>query len=145
MSLLSCRKTEDLSNRPDGYKTMGVAGEAMNIVPDGYNAYVLIGDELKSAQLKNTVHQVCMFHAKIFAYLNDVELPINNNLAKQTIRKLTTQRNNSLHYGSDADAEMTATYHSVIDAVKIHGSSVWNFIGTFFKNIFNITLVTSQC
>ena len=41
--------------------------------------------------------------------------------------------------------------------VKLHGSAVWNFIGTFFKNIFNgcrdyvnmvpgkITLAASQC
>lgn len=76
---------------------------------------------------------------------------------QRTIRKLTTQRNNSLHYGSDAGAEMAATYHSVISTVKLHGSSVWNFIGTFFKKIFNgcrdyvnmvpgkISLSTSEC
>ena len=46
--------------------------------------------------------------------MDDGELPIDNNLAERTIRKLTTQRNNSLHYGSDAGAEMAATYHSVI-------------------------------
>ena len=221
--------------------------ELKSIMSDGYNAYVFIGDELKSAQFKDTVHQVCMSHAKnkfvkasnqggeptaerfsnilkdffirerkcdeagltpkerlqerqsletkellielrslldserskdsefrsqyytealnylnrfwkeIFAYLDDGELPIDNNLAERTIRKLTIQRNNSLHYGSDAGAEMAATYHSVIGTVKLHGSSIWNFIGTFFKNIFNgcrdyvnmvpgkITLVTSQC
>ena len=57
----------------------------------------------------------------------------------------------------DAGTEMAATYHSVIGTVKLHGSSIWNFIGTFFKNIFNrcrdyvnmvpdkITLATSQC
>ena len=221
--------------------------ELKSIMSDGYNAYVFIGDELKSAQFKDTVHQVCMSHAKnkfvkasnqggeptaerfsnilkdffirerkcdeagltpkerlqerqsletkellielrslldserskdsefrsqyytealnylnrfwkeIFAYLDDGELPIDNNLAERTIRKLTIQRNNSLHYGSDAGAEMAATYHSVIGTVKLHGSSIWNFIGTFFKNIFNgcrdyvnmvpgkITLATSQC
>ena len=221
--------------------------ELKSIMSDGYNAYVFIGDELKSAQFKDTVHQVCMSHAKnkfvkasnqggeptaerfsnilkeffmkerkcdeagltpeerlrerqsletkellielrslldselskdsefrsqyytealnylnrfwkeIFAYLDDGELPIDNNLAERTIRKLTTQRNNSLHYGSDAGAEMAATYHSVIGTVKLHGSSVWNFIGTFFKNIFNgcrdyvnmvpdkITLAIGQC
>ena len=221
--------------------------ELKSIMSDGYNAYVFIGDELKSARFKDTVHQVCMSHARnkfvkafnqggepaaerfpdilkaffmrerkcddagftseerlrerqsletkellielrslldseqskdsefrspyytealnylnrfwkeIFAYLDDGELPIDNNLAERTIRKLTTQRNNSLHYGSDAGAEMAATYHSVIGTVKLHGSSVWNFIGTFFKNIFNgcrdyvnmvpdkITLATSQC
>ena len=58
---------------------------------------------------------------------------------------------------SDAGAEMAATYHSVIGTVKLHGSFVWNFLGTFFKNIFNgcrdyvnmvpnkITLATCQC
>ena len=221
--------------------------ELKSIMSDGYNAYVFIGDELKSAQFKDTIHQVCMSHAKnkfvkainqgcepvaerfsnifksfflkehfydeagltpeeklrerqsletkgvlielrslleselskdsefrsqyyrealnylnrfwkeIFAYLDDGELPIDNNLAERTIRKLTIQRNNSLHYGSDAGVEMAATYHSVIGTVKLHGSSVWDFIGTFFKNIFNgcrdyvnmvpdkITLATSQC
>lgn len=221
--------------------------ELKSLMSDGYNAYVFIGDELKSARFKDTVHQVCMSHARnkfvkafnqggeptagrfsnilksffarehiydeagftpeerfrerqslgtkellielrslldselskdsefrsqyytealnylnrfwkeIFAYLDDGELPIDNNLAERTIRKLTTQRNNSLHYGSDAGAEMAATYHSVIGTVKLHGSSIWNFIGTFFKNIFNgcrdyvnmvpdkITLAASQC
>ena len=69
----------------------------------------------------------------------------------------SAQRNNSLHYGSDAGVEMAATYHCVIGTVKLHGSSIWNFIGTFFKNIFNgcrdyvnmvpdkITLATGQC
>ena len=175
--------------------------ELKSIMSDGYNAYVFIGDELKSARFKDTIHQVCMSHAKnkfVKAYnqggeptaerfsnilkeffmrerkyddagftpeerlrerqsLETKGLLIDNNLAERTIRKLTTQRNNSLHYGSDAGAEMAATYHSVIGTVKLHGSSVWNFIGTFFKNIFNgcrdyvnmvpdkITLATSQC
>lgn len=48
-----------------------------------------------------------------------------------------TQRNNSPHYGSDVGDEMAVTYNSVIGTVKLNGSSVWNFIGTFLKNIFN--------
>ncbi|WP_259320040.1 IS66 family transposase, partial [Phocaeicola vulgatus] len=86
---------------------------------------------------KEALNYLNRFWKEIFAYLDDGELPIDNNLAERTIRKLTTQRNNSLHYGSDAGAEMAATYHSVIGTVKLHGSSIWNFIGTFFKNIFN--------
>ena len=58
-------------------------------------------------------------------------------LAERTIRKLTTQHNNSPHYGNDEGAEMAVTYHSVIGTVKLHGSSSWSFIGIFFKNIFN--------
>lgn len=78
-------------------------------------------------------------------------------MVEQTIQKLITQRNSSLHYGSDAGAEMAAIYHSVISTVKLHGCSIWNFIGTFFKKIFNgcrdyvnmvpdkIILASSQC
>ena len=221
--------------------------ELKSIMSDGYNAYVFIGDGLKSAQFKDTVHQVCMSHAKnkfvkaasqgheaeaelfaadigelfanerryaragldseerlrerqstatkeiviriqgrlerelardtqfrsqyyrealnylktfwkeLFAFLDDGDFPIDNNLAERTIRKLITQRNSSLHYGSDTGAEMAATYHSIISTVKLHGCSIWNFIGTFFKKIFNgcrdyasmvpdrITLVANQC
>ena len=68
-------------------------------------------DELKSARFKDTIHQVCMSHAKnkfVKASNQGGELPTDNNLAERTIRKLTTQRNNSLHYGSDAGAGMAA-------------------------------------
>jgi len=46
---------------------------------------------------------------------------------------LILESNSSFHYGSDVGAEMAATYHSVIETVKLHGSSIWNIIGTFFK------------
>ncbi len=38
--------------------------ELKSIMSDGYNAYIFIDDELKSAQFKDTVHQVCMSYAK---------------------------------------------------------------------------------
>ena len=38
--------------------------ELRSIMSDGYNAYVFIGDELKSARFKDTIHQVCMAHAR---------------------------------------------------------------------------------
>lgn len=38
--------------------------ELKSIMSDGYNAYVFIGDELKSSQFKDTMHQVCMSHAR---------------------------------------------------------------------------------
>ena len=46
---------------------------------------------------------------------------------------ISAQRKDSLYYGSCAGAEIAATYHSVIGMVQLQGSSIWNFIGTFFK------------
>lgn len=115
------------------------------------------GSEYRSQYCTEALNYPDRFWNEIFAYLQDGEFPIDNNLAERTIRKLTTQRNNSPHYGSDAGVEMAATYHSVIGTVKLHGSSFRNFIGTFFKNIFNrcrdyinmvpdkITLASRQC
>lgn len=198
-----------------------------SIMTDGYNAYVFIGDELKSTQYKNTEHQVCVAHSmakfakaanpggdlnalpfhddlhlfykledkyneeglspeergkrrqsletkeimirlrsnldvwlakddserspyltealnylnrfwkEIFAFTKDGNYPIDNNIAERTIRKLTTQRNNSLHYGSDEGVCMAVAYHSVISTVKLHGMSCWRYLGEFFQKIFN--------
>ena len=82
------------------------------------------GAEFRSQYYTKVLNYLNRFRKEIFAYLDDGELPIDNNLADRTIRKLTTQRNNSLHYGSDAGAEMAAIYHSVMGTAKLHGSSV---------------------
>lgn len=201
--------------------------ELKSLMTDGYNAYVFIGDELKSVQFKDTDHQICMAHAMakfakaanpggdkaalpfhddlslfykledkydkegispeergrrrqsfetkeilirlssrlnmelakdaserspyltealnylkkfwngIFTYQNNGNYPIDNNIAERTLRKLTTQRNNSLHYGSDEGVELAVAYHSVISTVKLHGMSCWTYLGEFFKKIFN--------
>ena len=55
----------------------------------------------------------------------------------RTVRKLTIQRNSLFHCSCDASEEMATTYHSIISTVKLLGCSKWNFIRTFFTNIFN--------
>ena len=87
--------------------------------------------------LKEKKERVNKFWNGIFAYQKDGNYPIDNNIAELTIRKLTTQRNNSLHYGSDEGVEMAVAYHSVISTVKLHGMSCWRYLGEFFKKIFN--------
>ena len=62
---------------------------------------------------------------------------LGKNEMERTIRKLTTQRNNSLHYGSDEGVEMAIAYHSVISTVKLHGMSCWRYLGEFIKKMFN--------
>ena len=91
--------------------------------------------EFRSRYYNEAFNYLGKFRKELFTYLDDGELPIDNNLAERTIRKLTTQRNNSFHYRCDVGAEMAATYHSVISTVKLHGHSVWDFIGSSFKRI----------
>ncbi len=106
-------------------------------IRSGLDCELAKDSEFRSPYYTEALNYLNHFWDEIFAFLKDGDFPIDNNLAERTIRKLTTQRNSSLHYGSDAGAEMAATYHSVIGTVKLHDSSFWNFIGTFFKKIFN--------
>lgn len=91
----------------------------------------------RSPYLTEALNYPDKFRNGIFAFLKDGNYPIDNNISERTIRKLTTQRNSMLHFGSDEGVEMAATYHSVISTVKLHGMSVWNYLGEFFKKIFN--------
>ena len=81
-----------------------------------------------SSSYNDTEHQICMAHAMAKLAKDEME---------RTIRKLTTQRNNTLHYGSDEGVEMVVAYHSVISTVKLYGMSSWRYLDEFFKKIFN--------
>ena len=64
--------------------------------------------------LRAALNYLDKFWNELFAFLQDGNLPIDNNIAERAIRPLTTQRNSMLHFGSDEGAEMAATYHSII-------------------------------
>ena len=93
-------------------------------------------DEERSPYLTEALNYLKKFWDGIFAFQKDGNYPIDSNIAERTIRKLTIQRNNSLHFGSDAGVEMAAAYHSVISTVKLHGMSCWRYLGDFFQKIF---------
>ncbi len=142
---------------------------------DGYNAYVFIGNELKSARFKDTIHQVCMSHAnnKFVKAGNQGGEPVAvrfSNFLKRFFSKEhvydeagLTPEERLRERQSLETKELLIELRSLLDSdsvivtVKLHGSSIWNFIGTFFKNIFNrcrdyvnmvpdkIALATSQC
>lgn len=87
----------------------------------------------QSPYFTDTLKSLNKFWDGIFAYQKDGNYPIDNNMTERTIRKLTTQRNNSLHYRSDEGVEMAVAYHSVIPTVKLHGISCWDYLGKFSK------------
>ena len=92
--------------------------------------------EERSGYLTEALNYLQHFWDELTAFVQDGALPIDNNIAERTVRCMTTARNNSLHYGSDVGAEMAATYHSIISTVKLHGKSVWGYLGEFFQKIF---------
>lgn len=92
--------------------------------------------EKVSGYLTQAINYLHKFWDETFAYIKDGNYPIDNQV-ERAIRKLTTQRNSMLHFGSDQGVEMAAAYHSIISTVKLQSKSAWEFLGKFFTNIFN--------
>ena len=92
--------------------------------------------KLRSGYWTETVNSLNRFGAELTAYVQNRAFPIDNNEVERAVRSMPTARNNSFHLGSDLGAQMSVTYHSIISTVKLHGSSVWSYLGKFFTKIF---------
>ena len=92
--------------------------------------------KLRSGYWTEIMNSLNRFGAELTAYVQEVAFLIDNNEAERVVRSMPTARNNSFHLGSDLGAQMSATYHSIISTVKLHGSSVWSYLGKFFTKIF---------
>ena len=90
-------------------------------------------NEFRSEYMMQALNYLNHFWDGLFLYRKDGSYPIDNNLAERSVRPFTTKRKCSLHFGSDAGAEMSAVYHSIISTLKLCGKSVWNFFGDYFR------------
>ena len=64
------------------------------------------------------------FWTQLFAYLNNGSYSIDNSIAERFIRPLSGERKNSLFFGSDKMARVSAAYHTIILTCKMQGVSV---------------------
>ena len=92
--------------------------------------------KLRSGYWTETVNSLNRFGAELTAYVQNRAFPIDNNEVERAVWSMPTARNKSFHLESDLGTQMSATYHSIISTVKLHGSSVWSYLGKFFTKIF---------
>lgn len=87
--------------------------------------------KLRSGYWTETVNSLNRFGAELTAFVQIRAFPIDNNAAERAARSLTTARIKSFYWESALGAQMSATYHSIISTVKLHGCSVWSYLGKF--------------
>ena len=81
------------------------------------------------AYLRNT------FWTQLFAYLNDGSYSIDNSIAERFIHPLAGERKNSLFFGSDKMARVSAVYHTIISTCRMQAVSVLDYFKRFFSEI----------
>lgn len=75
------------------------------------------------------------FWTQLFACRHDGSYSIDNSIAERFIRPLAGERKNSLFFGSDKMARVSAVYHIIISICRMQGVPVLEYFKRFFGEI----------
>lgn len=84
---------------------------------------------------KKTVSYLDHYWKQVFLYREDGDYTIDNSLAERCIRPLANERKNSLFFGSDRMASVSAAYHFVVSTCRLQGHSILEYLRKFFTEI----------
>ena len=85
--------------------------------------------------MEKAVSYLDHFWNQVFLYRKDGDYTIDNSLAERCIRPLANERKNSLFFGSDKMARVSAVYHSIVSTCKLQGYSILEFLKKFFTEV----------
>jgi len=85
--------------------------------------------------MEKAVNYLDHFWNQVFLYRKDGNYTIDNSLAERCIRPLANERKNSLFFGSDKMARVSAAYHSIVSTCKLQGYSILEYLKKFFAEI----------
>jgi len=83
--------------------------------------------------IEKAISYMNTFWVRLLAYLNDGSYSIYNSIAERFIRPLAGERKNSLFFGSDRMARVSAVYHTIISTCKMQCVSVYWIISKDFS------------
>lgn len=93
------------------------------------------GHPPRSELLDKAVSYLDSFWKQIMAYRKNGRYSIDNNIAERFIKPLVNERKNSLFYGSDRRADVSALYHTLISTCRQLKVSVTEYFGKLFAKI----------
>lgn len=72
---------------------------------------------------------------RLFVYLKDGRYNIDNTIVERFIRPLAGECKNSLFFGSNRMANVSAAYHTLISTCRAHGISALAYLKKFFREL----------
>lgn len=85
--------------------------------------------------MEKAVNYLKNFWNQLFAYLKDGHYSIDNTIAERFIRPLAGERKNSLFFGSNRMANVSAAYHTLISTCRANGISALAYLKIFFREV----------
>ena len=73
--------------------------------------------------------------SKLIVYLEDGNIPIDNNKIENAIRPFVIGRKNFLFSGSPRGAAASATLYTLVESAKVNGLEPWAYLNDLFEKL----------
>jgi transposase len=124
---------EEVKVKRNGFKTKDIIIQ----IRSKLDALLASNHPYRGEMMEKALRYLDTFWKQLFLYIKDGEYTIDNSIAERFIRPLAGERKNSLFFGSNKMAEVSAAYHTIISTCKMKGIPILNYLKTFFKEIIN--------
>lgn len=128
---LSGLSSEEITQRRNSLRTKEIIGRMRSFLN------VLTSEEHppRGDLMEKAVNYLKKFWNQIFAYLKDGRYSIDNSIAERFIRPLAGERKNSLFFGSNRMANVSAAYHTLISTCRANGISALAYLKKLFCEV----------
>ena len=93
------------------------------------------GESVQKFCQRNNAPYTNSFWDQIFLYRKDGNYTIDNSLAERRIRPFSNERKNSLSFGCDKMAYISAAYLFIVSTRELQGYSILEYLKRFFEEI----------
>ena len=89
----------------------------------------------RSSLLGKAIHYTLNLWPELIVYLEDGNIPIDNNRAENAIRPFVIGRKNFLFSGSPRGARASAALYSLIETAKANQLEPWAYLNYLFEKL----------
>ena len=94
-----------------------------------------MGQVLPKSPLGEAVAYTLSLWPKLILYLEDGNIPIDNNKIENAIRPFVIGRKNFLFSGSPRGADASATLYTLVESAKANGLEPWAYLNYLFEKL----------
>ena len=94
-----------------------------------------VGKVLPKSPLGQAITYTLGLWPKLITYLQDGNIPIDNNKIENAIRPFVIGRKNFLFSGSPLGADASATMYTLVESAKANGLEPWAYLNYLFQKL----------
>lgn len=128
----------EMNLEPDAIKAARNNGKTSQILGDMYNKLVSLRKEdhpPRGELMDKALNYLFTYWKQLTAWRKDGRYDIDNTLAERYIRPLSGERKNSLFFGSQKMAIVSATFHTLLATCHARGVSRLKYLKVFYQSL----------